>query len=212
MFTGIIEELGVIEKIEMSRQPCLLTVKARNIVFDMKRGDSISVNGACLTVVDINKDGFSAEVIMETLTKTTLGALKRADKVNLEASLKMNTRLGGHFVTGHIDGVGSIVRKQAEKGSILFEIEVEERLLEGVVWKGSVAIDGISLTVSDVKPSSFCVYVIPHTTGMTTLGFKDKADKVNIETDILGRYVQKFLSRNAKLGITEDFLREKGII
>ncbi|MFH0772313.1 MAG: riboflavin synthase [Candidatus Omnitrophota bacterium] len=212
MFTGIIEELGAIEKIEVSRQPCLLTVKARNILVDMNKGDSISVDGVCLTAVDIKKESFSAEAIKETLNRTTLGALRRADKVNLEASLRMSARLGGHFVTGHVDGIGTIIRKQRENGSILFEIEAEERLLEGIVWKGSVAVDGISLTVAEVKSGSFCVYVIPHTAEMTTLGFKGKAGKVNVETDILGRYVQKFLNRNQGSGITEDFLREKGII
>jgi len=212
MFTGIIEELGVIDKIEKSRDPRLFTIKSRKITADLKKGDSVSINGACLTVIDVKKDIFSVEVIEETLKRTDLGDLRPGDKVNLEGALKAGAKISGHFMTGHVDGPGAILSKREEKGAILIEFKAEKDLLYGMVRKGSIAVDGISLTIAEIKPSSFTVYIIPHTMHMTTLGFKKAGDKVNIEIDMLGKFIQKFLHRDKPSDITEEFLRDKGFI
>ncbi len=212
MFTGIIEELGVIEKITASRDPVLLTIKAGKVLADIKKGDSVSVNGACLTVVDSGKDSFSVEAIEETLKRTSLGDLRPADRVNLEGALKAGAKISGHFVTGHVDGTGTILRKKEDKGAILIEVSAGKDLLDGIVQKGSVAVDGISLTISEIGQSSFSVYIIPHTARVTTLGSKKAGDKVNLETDTLGKFVRKFLGRDKSYNITEEFLRDKGFI
>lgn len=212
MFTGIIEELGNIEDIDRSKQPLLFTVRAKQVLKDLKVGDSVSVNGACLTVTDVQKDRFSVEVIEETLSRTNLKDLKRADKVNLEAALKAGQKISGHFVTGHIDGTGKILKMRHQKGVMLIEIGLDKEILIGIVDKGSVAVDGISLTVSEIREKSFCVYIIPHTAKVTTLGFKTSGDTVNIELDLLGKYVQKRPDHKEPSKITEEFLKEKGFI
>ncbi len=212
MFTGIIEELGVVEKIETSRDPALLIIKAGNVLDGLKKGDSVSVNGACLTVIVVAKDSFSAEAIRETLKRTNLSGLRQGEKVNLEGALVAGDKISGHFVTGHVDGVGIIKAKKEEKGEILFEINAPADILEGIVMKGSVAVDGVSLTVAGVKSGSFSVYIIPRTAEITTLGFKKTKDKVNLETDMLGKYIAKYSGRGKPSNITEEFLREKGFI
>jgi len=212
MFTGIVEELGAIDRIERSRVPLLFTIKAKKTAMDLKKGDSVSVNGACLTVVEVKNDGFSVEVIEETLKRTNLGDLKPADKVNLEGALKAGAKISGHFVTGHVDGVGTILGKKEENGAISIEFAAEEDLLDGIVGKGSISVDGISLTIAEIKRSSFSVYLIPHTAQVTTLAFKKAGDKVNLETDMLGKFIRKFLDRDKPSNITEEFLREKGFI
>lgn len=212
MFTGIIEELGIIEKFEKSREPALLAIKARKTVEGLKKGDSVAVNGTCLTVIAIDKDLFSVEAIGETLKKTTLSELKKGDKVNLEGALISGGKISGHFVTGHVDGIGTIKAKREEKGEILIEIRAERDIMDGVVMKGSVAVDGVSLTVAGVKPGSFSVYIIPHTAAVTTLGMKDSGDRVNIETDMLGKYAAKYSSPGKASKITPEFLKEKGFI
>ena len=212
MFTGIIEELGVVGKIETSREPRLFSIKAKMIAEDLKKGDSVSVNGACLTVVDVKKGSFSVEAIEETLKRTSLGDLRPADKVNLEGALKAGAKISGHFMTGHVDGAGTILSKKEDKGAVLIEVAAEKDLLDGIVQKGSIAVDGISLTIVEIKQSSFSVYMIPHTAQVTTLGFKKTGDKVNLEIDMLGKFVRKFLDRDKPSNITEEFLREKGFI
>jgi riboflavin synthase len=212
MFTGIIEELGVVGKIEKSREPRLFSIKAKIITEDLKKGDSVSVNGACLTVTDIDKDSFLVEAIEETLKRTNLGDLKPADQVNLEGALKAGAKISGHFVTGHIDGTGTILSKKENKGAILIEVSAGKDLLDGIIQKGSIAVDGISLTIAEIDQSSFLVYIIPHTARVTTLGFKKAGDKVNLETDMLGKFVRKFLGRDKSFNITEEFLRDKGFI
>jgi len=212
MFTGIIEELGVIEKITASRDPVLLTIKAGKVLTDLKKGDSVSVNGACLTVVDAGKDSFSVEAIEETIKRTSLGDLRPADRVNLEAALKAGAKISGHFVTGHVDGTGTILSKKEDKGAIAIEFKAGKDVLDGIVPKGSIAIDGVSLTIAEVDRSSFSVYIIPHTAQVTTLGFKKAGDKVNLETDMLGKFVRKFLGRDKSSNITEEFLLDKGFI
>lgn len=212
MFTGIIEELGVIDKTEKSRDPRLFSINAKKITADLKKGDSVSVNGACLTVVDVIKDRFAVEVIEETLKRTNLGDLRPADKVNLEGALKAGAKISGHFMTGHVDGIGTILSKKEGKGAISIEVAADEDLLDGIVQKGSIAVDGVSLTIAEIKQSSFSVYIIPHTAQVTTLGFKKTGDKVNLEIDMLGKFVRKFLRRDKPSNITEEFLREKGFI
>ena len=212
MFTGIIEELGIAEKIDGSREPAVFTVKADKILKGLKKGDSVSVNGACLTVVGTGKDNFSVEAIRETLKKTGLGDLKEGEKVNLEGALLNGGKISGHFVTGHVDGIGTIKAKKKEKGEILLEIKAAEDILDGIVLKGSVAVDGVSLTVAALNDSSFFVYIIPHTARATTLGFRKAGDKVNLETDMLGKYATKYGARAKPSNITEKFLKEKGFI
>jgi riboflavin synthase len=212
MFTGIIEELGVVDNIERSRDPRFFAIRAKKITADLKEGDSVSVDGACLTVVGVKKDGFSVEVIEETLKRTALGDLKRGDKVNLEGALKAGAKISGHFMTGHVDGIGMMLGRKEEKGAILMEFKAAGDLLDGIVSKGSIAVDGISLTVAGITPSSFSVYIIPHTAQVTTLGFKKTGDKVNLEIDMLGKFVREFMHRDKPSSITEEFLRDKGFI
>lgn len=206
MFTGIIEETGKIEKFEKSREPSLITIRAARTSTGLKAGDSISVDGVCLTVVKSGGGLFSAEAVEETLKRTTLSLRKPGDSVNLEGPLKAGSKISGHFVTGHVDGMGEIRSATERNGQMTVEIKAEKDLLKGIVPKGSIAVDGISLTVGDVKEGSFSVYIIPHTSGMTTLASKKAKDKVNLETDILGKYAGKC----GPAGITMEFLREKG--
>lgn len=212
MFTGIIEELGVVERIEKSKAPSVFTIRARKILEGLKKGDSVCINGVCLTCVGVGKDRFVVDVIKETLARTNLRDIKQGEGVNLEGALKADGRISGHFVTGHIDGIGTIVKKEKKEGEILIEFSADREILNGVVHKGSIAVDGISLTVAGIKPNFFLVYVIPHTAKMTTLGFKSVGEKVNLEVDILGKYVQKFLSHQKPSGLTVRFLKEKGFI
>lgn len=188
MFTGIVEELGRVIAIKRGSGISLLEIEAVLVSTDAKIGDSIAVNGACLTVAA--KDKLSFGVMPETLSKTNLGELKFGDKVNLERALKVGDRLSGHFVTGHIDCVGVVKDRRQEKNNTCFEIEVACGFMPLVVSKGSVCIDGISLTVVEKKPRGFTVYIIPHTLKSTTLGFRRHSSKVNVEFDILAKYLR----------------------
>lgn len=212
MFTGIIEELGTVERIDRSSEPAVFTVKADRILKGLKKGDSVSVNGACLTVIAAGKDKFSVEAIRETLKKTSLGDLKEGEKVNLEGALVSGGKVSGHFVTGHVDGTGIIKSKKECKGEILLEIKAAGDILDGIVLKGSVAVDGVSLTVAELNNGSFSVYIIPHTARATTLGSRKAGDKVNLETDMLGKYAAKYSGREKPSNITEEFLKDKGFI
>lgn len=187
MFTGIIEELGIIRRISRRGKVAVLEIKANKVLEGSVIGDSISVNGVCLTV--IKKEDFSLgfEVIPETLKITNLGFLRISDKVNLERSLKIGDRLSGHFVTGHIDCIGIIRRKNYSGANPCFEISVPAEFIKYILPKGSVSVDGISLTVAGRKSNVFGVHIISHTLNNTTLGFKYPSDKVNIEFDILAK-------------------------
>ena len=189
MFTGIIEELGEVRSIIRKGNITLISVKADAVLTDTKIGDSISVNGACLTVV--KKDGpiLSFEAMPETLKITDLGMLNISDKVNLERSLKIGDRLSGHFVTGHIDCMGIIRKKNYIAGNLAFEITVAMQFMKNVLPKGSICVDGISLTVANKKSNTFTVYIIPHTLKNTTLGFKGLSKQVNVEFDILAKKI-----------------------
>jgi len=195
VFTGLILEMGEITSVRKRSGGAILSLKSKKVASDAKQGDSISVNGVCLTVV--NKDGniLSFDLSEETLQSTNLGSLKTGAVINLEPSLSPDSKIGGHFVTGHADGVGRIRSKVKIGDMIKVEIEAPPSVTNFLVEKGSVAVDGISLTVVDILKHGFTVVIIPHTAKLTTMGFKDPGDTVNIEADILGKYVVKFLNR-----------------
>jgi riboflavin synthase len=197
MFTGIIQGLGEVKKIYRmgSRgRAAQLTVKLGRLSRGLKVGDSVSVNGACLTVTRLQGDQAIFEMVDETMRRTALGSLSPGDMVNIERSLRVGDAIDGHFVLGHVDSVGKVVNKVVNKGEIKLWVSLDKKLLEYVVEKGSIAIDGVSLTVVDVGRSKFSVVLIPHTIQMTTLGNKSKGDWVNVEIDVLGRYARKLLA------------------
>lgn len=185
MFSGIIEELGEVCNISKRGNNTLFQIKANKVLEDTKIGDSISVSGVCLTVIKKDTERLSFELIPETARGTNLGTLKASERVNLERSLKIGDRLSGHYVSGHIDCVGIIRGKKYLTGNLCFEISVPAEFIEYCIPKGSIAVDGISLTLISRKSNTFTVYIIPHTLKNTTLGFKGPSDKVNIEFDIL---------------------------
>lgn len=217
MFTGIIEGMGVVKTMTLRGVDVLLELETDMDVKSLRAGDSVCVNGACLTVTSFSERGFTADVSAETLSRTNLGSLKAGDRVNLEKSLRVGDYLGGHIVLGHVDGQGRVFERKAIAGSVMFGIQVEERLGRYIVEKGSVAVDGISLTVNECQNNRFYVNIIPHTVGGTTLGFKKVGDVVNVETDILGKYVEKLMRKDEVEGgvrkpIDLNFLAEHGYI
>lgn len=187
MFSGIVEELGEVRKITRLGNIALFEIKADVAAQDIKIGDSVSLNGTCLTLTGKNPGILSFEVMPETLKVTNLGALKISDKINLERALKIGDRLSGHFVSGHVDCAGIIRRKNYSGGNLCFEIAIPAKFIRYVLPKGSIAVDGISLTIVNRKSDTFSVYVLPHTLNNTTLKFKGPSDKVNIEFDILAK-------------------------
>lgn len=197
MFTGLIIEMGEITSILKRSGSALLSLKANEIAATANLGDSVSVNGVCLTVIKRKKNELSFDLSEETLRSTNLGSLKKGDRVNLEPSLSPTSKIGGHFVTGHVDTVGKIRTKVPFGDMMKFEIEAPSGVMHFLVEKGSVAVDGISLTVVDILKDSFTLVIIPHTAKLTTLGLKGAGDTVNIEVDILGKYVAKFLNKDA---------------
>lgn len=209
MFTGIIEEIGTLRQIRQSPRSCQIEIEAKRILEDIRIGDSIAVSGACLTVISYTPAGFTADVSPETLRRTTLGQLKLGDMVNLERAMAANGRFGGHFVAGHVDGTGKICSKRPEGNATVLQIAIPPEPLRYVVKKGSVAVDGVSLTVVAVTQADFTVSLIPHTIAETTLLYACVGKRVNIETDILGKYVEKLMEPTQK-GITLSFLRENG--
>ena len=212
MFTGIIEEIGEIKEFSVQGNNALVVVECKKILDGTKMGDSISIDGVCQTITKINSNGFSAQVSSETLSVTTFSRFKKGTKVNLERALTLSTRLGGHLVSGHIDGTGSIkgMKKQGDFYDI--EFEVEKELVKYIVKKGSITVNGISLTVADIESNKFRIAVIPETFENTNLKCLDSGSFVNIEVDILAKYVEKFLSRNNNSVINEDFLKENGFL
>ena len=191
MFTGIVEEIGKVRAINRTRAGILLKLHAQSVHLDAKLGDSVAINGACLSVTDIKKDILSFDVIRETLSRTTLGELKINDPVNLERSLRADSRLGGHFVSGHIDYKGKIINILRSSEGIGFKISLPLEFSKFLALKGSVAVDGVSLTVADLTMENFTVYLIPHTLKNTTLENKKRGDCVNIETDLLAKYLAR---------------------
>ncbi len=217
MFTGIIEEIGHINAIRHGAHSAVLMINASDIMGDVHIGDSIAVNGTCLTVTAFTKDGFCADVMHETLRRSSLAALKSGSVVNLERAMAVGSRFGGHIVAGHVDGVGTICEVTKDDNAVWYRIKTEDKVLRYIVEKGSVAIDGISLTVAKVTASDFSVSIIPHTAAQTILYTKKAGDIVNIENDVIGKYVEKLLTpyepdkKEAKdKGITMDFLYKNG--
>lgn len=217
MFTGIVEELGRVEKIIKKDKGVQLHIKARKVLEDVKLGDSICTNGVCLTVVEHSGAHFAADVMHETLRISTLGQLRTNESVNLERAMQAGGRFGGHIVSGHIDGVGTIKSIQDNGISKIFTIDMPESVAKYTVMKGSVTIDGISLTICGLERDSFQVSIIPHTLSNTVLGFKSAGDSVNLEGDIIGKYVERLMGFKSEEGtiksnLTANFLAENGFL
>ncbi|KYG30727.1 riboflavin synthase [Alkalihalobacillus trypoxylicola] len=215
MFTGIIEEKGKIEALQRNGNAMVMTIKASKVIVDVHLGDSISINGVCLTVVSFNHHHFSVDIMPETIYSTSLEGLKKGDEVNLERAMSANSRFGGHIVSGHVDGVGTILSKKREHNAVYFQISVKDRLSRYIIPKGSVAVDGISLTVFDVTDHIFTISIIPHTLQETILGSKQIGDIVNIECDIIGKYVERMLGIKQEetpstSKLNQTFLEENG--
>ena len=216
MFTGIIEEVGALERLAGGE----IAICAEKVLEDVALGDSIAVNGICLTVTHFDAAHFTADVMPETVRRTSLAELKRGSHVNLERALTLRSRLGGHIVSGHIDGVGTIAAMKEEGNAILLTVRADADILRYIVEKGSVALDGISLTVARVSAADFTVSLIPHTREITNLREKRMGSRLNIETDILGKYVEKLFpgtrikgesdAPKSAGGLTMDFLRQQG--
>lgn len=219
MFTGIVEEVGSIKGIAQGSKSAVLTIEAAKVLEGSKVGDSIAVNGVCLTATTIKGNCFTADVMAETLRRSSLGSLKKGSKVNLERAMPANGRFGGHIVSGHIDGTGTIATMKTEDNAVWVTIEADASVIKYIVEKGSIGIDGISLTVARLTDTSFSVSVIPHTGSETTLLTKNPGDIVNLENDIVGKYVERLLhfadanaTKDAKTSsnITMDFLTKNG--
>ncbi|MBI5117971.1 riboflavin synthase [Candidatus Poribacteria bacterium] len=211
MFTGIIQEIGTIQRISPG-QSCKIMIRAKRILKDVAIGDSVSVDGACLTVATFDKAGFQVDAMPETIERTTLKYLKVGSRVNMEASLKLGDKMGGHWVTGHVDGTGKILNTEKAGNSIIYEISISRELSEYLVPKGSVAVDGISLTIIECGEAAFSIGLIPHTLQNTTLVEKGIGDHVNLETDVIGKYVRRHLKGSSDGSVTEKLLRESGFI
>ncbi len=189
MFTGIVEELGRVKRIARSGRGALLEITSQKTLQDTKVGQSIAINGVCLTVVELKNNSFSFEVMPETLKGTNLGLLKIGEQVNLERSLKIGERISGHFVSGHIDCLGLVRRKGLRNGNLEFAIAIPVSFMRYCLAKGSISLDGVSLTLADKRNDTFSVYIIPHTLKNTTLSFKGPSDKLNVEFDILAKKI-----------------------
>lgn len=218
MFTGLVAELGQVRQLQRQGASYHLTVGAKKVLNNLKIGDSVAVNGVCLTVVRMDEGSFTADVMPETVRLTNIGQLKNGGRVNLERTLRLCDGLDGHIVSGHVEGLGTIVSREPDGIAVVVTVEAEPRLLKYVLPKGSIAIDGISLTVTAVTDNSFSVSIIPHTAAETTLGFKTVGDVVNLETDIIGKYVERMLSwdkqhgKSREAGLSMDSLLENGFM
>lgn len=219
MFTGLIQDVGLIRRLDKCGEMSRLTIQSGLVADGFQMGESVAVDGVCLTVVALGRDSFQVEVSPETLERTTLGEAEPGRPVNLERALKLSDRLGGHLVTGHVDGIGVLRRRQSGTGYLELEIRVAAGMGRYLVEKGSVAVDGISLTVNRCGPDWFGLTLIPHTIQRTTLALKGVGARMNIECDILGKYVERLLGsgsgplkREVSEGVTEDLLRKHGFL
>lgn len=214
MFTGIIEELGTVEGIQNGQHSAALTIRGDKVLEDTRIGDSIAVNGICLTVTSLSSNCFVADVMHETLNRSSLRGIRKGMRVNLERAMQANGRFGGHIVAGHVDGVGRVTDISRDDIAVWYRIETEPELLRYIVEKGSIAVDGISLTVARVDERGFSVSVIPHTVRQTALQDRGEGDCVNLETDMIGKYIEKLLlpevEKQKKSTITREFLYEHG--
>jgi len=206
LFTGIIESFGTIKRIESSGEGKVLTIGCDLDLSGSKIGDSIAVNGACLTAVSLGKNTFQVDMAPETVDRTTFKHLVNGSKVNIERALKLSDRIDGHLVSGHIDGTGTVSAIQQRSNAVIVTVEIPSDLAFDMIEKGSVAIDGISLTINRCSDSDFEVSIIPHTAKITTIGIKKVGDKVNIETDMIGKYVKKILTKRSS---KNDALHDK---
>ena len=212
MFTGIIEEIGTVRRIQHGAKGARLTIQAKTVLEDTRIGDSIATNGVCLTVVSMTGDSFSADVMAESLRRSSLGTLQGGSPVNLERAMAANGRFGGHIVSGHIDGTGTIASQKREDNAVWVKIKTPAPLLRYIVEKGSIAIDGVSLTVAAVTDTDFSVSIIPHTGAQTILLGKKPGDPVNLECDVIGKYVEKLTAPHKTGGISTNFLAENGFL
>ena len=212
MFTGIIQEIGTVRRIEHGAKGARLTIQAKTVLEDTRIGDSIATNGVCLTVVSMTGDSFSADVMAESLRRSSLGTLQGGSPVNLERAMAANGRFGGHIVSGHIDGTGTIASQKREDNAVWVKIKTPAPLLRYIVEKGSIAIDGVSLTVAAVTDTDFSVSIIPHTGAQTILLGKKPGDPVNLECDVIGKYVEKLTAPHKTGGISTNFLAENGFL
>lgn len=217
MFTGIIEEIGLVESIKKTGESFVLTIDAKKILVGVHLGDSIAVNGVCLTVTSFSSNRFTVDVMPETVKATSLRMVNKGSKVNLERAMAAGGRFGGHFVSGHVDGTGVIKSKKAFENAVYYEIEAPKEVLKFTILKGSIAIDGTSLTVFGVTEDHFTISLIPHTLSETVLGLKGPGEIVNLECDMIGKYVGHFLTGlsnqtepQKKSSITSQFLEENG--
>lgn len=214
MFTGIVEELGTIANMQQTGEAMKLTISAETILADVNLGDSIAVNGICLTVTSFTPTSFSVDVMPETMRATSLQSLSRGSTVNLERAMSANGRFGGHFVTGHIDGTGTIIDKKRSYNAVYYKIQLPNELLRYCLQKGSVAIDGTSLTIFGIDESSITISLIPHTLSQSVIGTKTTGEIVNIECDMIGKYIERFITQpTSKMSsITENFLQDNGFL
>lgn len=215
MFTGIIEEMGTVKSVSRGKESMVLTIEGPKVVSDAHLGDSISVNGVCLTVTGFTKSFFSVDVMPETVKASTLHQLKAGSRVNLERAMSAQGRFGGHFVSGHIDGTGRIRSRQQKENAIYIYIDMDPSLMPYFILKGSVAVDGTSLTIFDVEESAIMVSLIPQTVDESVFGRKKTGDLVNIECDMIAKYIQRFVhpaKTPAKSGVDEAFLQKHGFM
>lgn len=214
MFTGIIEEVGTVSAVHKSGTSSFIRIQAKTVLSDVHLGDSIAVNGVCLTVTAFDNSTFQADVMNETLSRSSLGSLSNGSPVNLERAMSANGRFGGHIVSGHIDGTGTVIAIENDGIAVWYTVSADSTILRYIVEKGSIAIDGISLTVAKVTDTDFSVSVIPHTAAQTNLSSKKIGSIVNLENDIVGKYVEKLFRPDSKpqskSSITLDFLAENG--
>lgn len=213
MFTGIIEEVGRVTGIQHSGSKSFIRIGAQKVLGDVRLGDSIAVNGVCLTVTDFDAESFQADVMNETLSRSSLGSLRIGSLVNLERAMAAGGRFGGHIVSGHIDGCGRITDIKNDGIAVWYTVSADRGIMRYIVEKGSVAVDGISLTVAVVTENSFSVSVIPHTAAQTVLGMKKCGDTVNLENDIIAKYVEKLVGESSRNGgVSMELLAKNGFI
>ena len=218
MFTGIVEEMGVVKSLEKGMAGTRLAILASQVLGDLAIGASISVSGACLTVVAGGEKEFSVDVSPETLAVTTLGRLVAGTPVNLERAMRVSDRLGGHLVSGHVDGIGTVIQRRQEGNASILTIDAPKEVLRYCVHKGSITVDGISMTINEVAERTFSVAVIPHTAKVTTLGLRQPGDQVNLESDLIGKYVERLLQEQGQVSpkpapvIDRDYLQKRGLL
>jgi len=218
MFTGIVEEMGAVKAVERTLAGARFSMLASTVMDDLGIGDSISVNGACLTVVSRGEREFVVDVSTETLSVTSLGQVSAGAPVNLERAMKLHDRIGGHLVSGHVDGVGAVRSRRQDGNTLILTIEAPKEILRYCVPKGSITVDGISLTINELTDRSFGVAIIPHTAKVTTLGLKQPGATVNLESDLIGKYVERLLQERGQLPakaapvIDKDYLQKRGLI